>query len=74
MDFKDTPEQAAFRAEVRQWLTANARPKQTGAGRPSQAERYDDAKRWYKKVADAGFSCLDWPKEYGGAGRARSTK
>ena len=74
MDFKDTPEQAAFRAEVRQWLTANARPKQTGAGRPSQAERYEDAKRWYKKVADAGFACLDWPKEYGGAGLSQIHK
>ena len=74
MDFKDTPEQAAFRAEERQWLTANARPKQTGAGRPSQAERYEDAKRWYKKVADAGFACLDWPKEYGGAGLSQIHK
>ena len=74
MDFKDTPEQAAFRAEVRQWLTANARPKQTDAGRPSQAERYEDAKRWYKNVAEAGFACLDWPKEYGGAGLSQIHK
>ena len=27
MDFNDTPEEAKFRAEVREWLSANAKPK-----------------------------------------------
>ena len=27
MDFNDTPEEAKFRAEVRAWLEANAKPK-----------------------------------------------
>lgn len=68
MDFKDSPEQATFRSSVRQWLSANARPKNESAQRKSQGELYEEAKQWYRKVADAGFACLDWPTEYGGAG------
>ncbi len=48
MDFKDTPEQAEFRREVRQWLEANARPKTADSARASQEERYERAKQWYK--------------------------
>lgn len=74
MDFKDSPEQAKFRRTVRQWLQQNARPKNDGAQRKSQGELYEEAKRWYQKVADAGFACLDWPKEYGGAGLSQLHK
>ncbi|WP_339677670.1 acyl-CoA dehydrogenase family protein [uncultured Zhongshania sp.] len=68
MDFKDSPEQAAFRAEIRSWLQANATAKSAGGGRKDQSDAYEDAKAWYKKVADAGYACLNWPKQYGGAG------
>jgi alkylation response protein AidB-like acyl-CoA dehydrogenase len=68
MDFKDSPEQAAFRAEIRRWLQDNARLKSATGGRKDQSEAYEDAKAWYKKVADAGYASLNWPKQYGGAG------
>ena len=71
MDFNDTPEQAAFRSEVRNWLDANAPKKQAGENRVMEADpikSYEDARAWYKKVAAAGFAGLTWPKEYGGAG------
>ena len=74
MDFNDTPEQAEFRASVRQWLKANARPKRPGDARKSQAALFDEAKAWYKKVAEAGYACLDWPVEYGGAGLSQIHK
>lgn len=69
MDFNDSPEQAEFRQEVRSWLHANATPRkeQIRIMKP-QEDNYDAAKAWYKKIADAGYSCLTWPKEYGGAG------
>ena len=41
MDFNDTPEEAKFRAEVRAWLEANAKPKDPSkarAGRSNKAE------------------------------------
>ena len=72
MDFDDTPEEAAFRAEARAFLKANAARKQ----RTSGAHRYGDtdaaeiarAKAWQAKKADAGFAGITWPKEWGGRG------
>ena len=72
MDFDDTPEEAAFRAEARAFLNANAARKQRSSG----AHRYGDtdaaeiarAKAWQAKKADAGFAGITWPKEWGGRG------
>ena len=76
MNFDDTPQEAAFRAEVRAWIDANAPKhleaelKPSGFGHP--ALEGDDpmsaSKAWQKKKADAGWACLHWPKEYGGRG------
>ncbi len=70
MDFKDTPELAAFRSAVKAWLAcqsqSGARINATWAWKANQP--FHEAKAWYKKKADAGFACLTWPKEYGGAG------
>jgi len=72
MDFNDTPEEAAFRAEARAWLEANARPKdpdEPGAdllGERTTPEVVKEAQAWQKKKADAGWACITWPKEYGG--------
>ncbi|MDJ0848670.1 MAG: acyl-CoA dehydrogenase family protein [Myxococcota bacterium] len=73
MDFNDTPEEAAFRAEARAWLEANARPAEGGARRNAMSEAESAevvaaAKAWQKKKADAGWACITWPKEYGGRG------
>jgi len=74
MDFNDTPEEAAFRAEARAWLDANAElrgPDDTPAdvlGERAGDEIIKAAQAWQKKKADAGWACLTWPKEYGGRG------
>ena len=75
MDFNDTPEEAAFRAEARAWLEANAKPLAPGEIKPNAlAERNLEpnviaaAKAWQKKKADAGWACITWPVEYGGRG------
>src|SRR4051794_29111680 len=68
MDFNDTAEEAAYRAEVRKWLEANA-PKRGGRSRgdePTMAESKD----WQARKAAAGYSCITWPKEWGGPGGA----
>ncbi len=73
MDFNDTPEEAAYRGEVRSWLEANAEPK---TGKRSLNRRVDSerglatAKEWQAKKADAGYAMIHFPKEYGGQGRA----
>src|SRR3981189_728610 len=76
MNFDDTLQEAAFRAEARQWIGANT-PKEFEAElsksslgwiRLQKAETVDVGKAWQKKKAEAGWACLHWPKEYGGRG------
>ncbi|HEY7577196.1 MAG TPA: acyl-CoA dehydrogenase family protein, partial [Acetobacteraceae bacterium] len=69
MDFNDTPEEAAFRAEARAFLSANAEPK--GRARPVlrgglDAEAVRRCKAWQAKKADAGFAGITWPRRFGG--------
>ncbi len=66
MDFNDTLEEAAFRAEARAWLEANA-PKPTAAKR-GDAAHLAAAKVWQAKKAAAGYAQIAWPKEWGGGG------
>lgn len=72
MDFNDTPEEAAFRAEAVAWLEANAErlaPGETPArGEVISDEEVAEAKAWQKRKADAGWACITWPKELGGRG------
>src|ERR1035437_6953908 len=76
MNFDDTPQEAAFRAEAKAWISANA-PKQyeeelrkssLGRTQLKGANVLDVARAWQKKKAEAGWACLHWPKEYGGRG------
>ena len=70
MDFNDTSEEAAFRAEARAFLAANAAPK--AGSRPTlrlggmDAEAVARCKAWQAKKADAGLAGLTWPKRHGG--------
>ena len=72
MDFNDTPEEAAFRKEVRAWLDANATrksdDKQSFRARNDDPELLKKAKAWQDKKAKAGYARITWPKEYGGRG------
>ena len=54
MDFNDTPIEAAFRAEARAWLEANA-PQPT-AGKRGDAAHLAAAKIWQAKKAAAGYA------------------
>ncbi len=70
MDFNWTPEQEAYRMEVRKWLEANQPPP---LAQIDEENSGDDAawarlKAWHKKLYDAGWAGLTWPKEYGGRG------
>src|SRR5205085_5602154 len=76
MNFDDTPQEAAFRAQAKAWIAANA-PRQyedelkkasLGRTQLKGANILEVAKAWQKKKADAGWACLHWPKEYGGRG------
>lgn len=62
MDLRDSPDEAAFRAEVRAWLQANA-PAQPISRRDVKA-----ARAWSRRMYEAGYAGLAWPREYGGRG------
>jgi alkylation response protein AidB-like acyl-CoA dehydrogenase len=72
MDFTLTPEQQSFRDEVRDWLKKNL-PRgwverlRQGSDVP-RPEAYEFLRGWQRKMYDAGFVGLTWPKEYGGRG------
>jgi len=73
MDFEDSPEEAAFRSEVRAWLDANAKPKVKREASDPMDERSDPAamqkaREWQKTRADKGYARITWPKGMGGIG------
>lgn len=70
MDFNYTPEENAFRMELREWL-ADALP--TGWGETvfepeDEDERYMFRRDFERKLASGGWSGINWPVEYGGRG------
>jgi len=76
MDFSDTPQEAAFRAEARAWISANAptylAPYLTRSGfgttNTGPYNLLEEARQWQRRKAEAGWACLTWPKAYGGRG------
>src|SRR5579872_3482513 len=74
VDFDDTPEEAAFRAEARTWLAAHARPVDPAVGHrrnpwgDDEAEHVAGCKAWQRTLYDGGWAGITWPKEYGGRG------
>ncbi len=67
MQLRDSPEEAAFRDEVRAWLADNL-PDDL-RGRRGGAARFEAwGREWSRKLGEAGYAALTWPKEYGGGG------
>ncbi len=68
MDFDLSAQEREFRDEVRSWLKANA-PEADGeteeASRPDWIEK---RRAWQKRLHEAGYIGIGWPKEYGGRG------
>jgi len=67
MDLRDTPEEAAFRADARGWLAENI-PEELRGYRGSETRFEEHGRRWSRALYDAGYAGLTWPEEYGGAG------
>jgi alkylation response protein AidB-like acyl-CoA dehydrogenase len=71
MDFADTPEEAAFRCEVREFIERNLPPDMRlrdefalGYGLGEDPREME----WLKKLSTRGWVAPSWPEEYGGAG------
>ena len=70
MDFNYSPEQEAYRTQVRAWLEANQPPPLTVEERERVNEDllWERNKKWHKKLYAGGWVGLNWPKQYGGRG------
>ncbi len=77
MDFSYTPEQEAFRAELRAFLERQHAELFGRQGLASNSVSFldvtDDADwerlmEYHRRLYNAGYLALHWPKEYGGAG------
>ena len=74
MDFDDSPDEAAFRAEARAWLERHATPKTDNDGLSRFLRGVDEhahverCKAWQRTLYDGGWAGVTWPKEYGGRG------
>src|SRR3989304_38797 len=60
MDLNYSPEDRAFRAEVRRWLEANV-PK-------DELTTLEARKAWHRRLYEAGYVGMLWPKADGGWG------
>ncbi|MGA7416778.1 MAG: acyl-CoA dehydrogenase family protein, partial [Acidimicrobiales bacterium] len=71
MDLTPTPEQQAFRSEVRTWLMENL-PWDYGHGLPPRFEDLSEEvaflRRWQASLAAGGWVGVAWPVAYGGRG------
>jgi alkylation response protein AidB-like acyl-CoA dehydrogenase len=71
MDFQDGPEQAAFRAEARKFLTAHW-PLRGVSSEATSSQPWDSSeaiaasRAWQAKRFEEGWAVLAWPEEYGG--------
>jgi alkylation response protein AidB-like acyl-CoA dehydrogenase len=71
VDFEDSPEDAAFRAEVRAWLEHHAERRGGGYewSRDMQHPEYvNRCRRWQHTLFEGGWGAITWPTEYGGRG------
>jgi alkylation response protein AidB-like acyl-CoA dehydrogenase len=70
MDLSLSPQELAFRDELRAWLIGNI-PKdwvKALAATHGQGEHFEFLRAWQRKVYEGGWAGISWPKEYGGRG------
>jgi alkylation response protein AidB-like acyl-CoA dehydrogenase len=68
MDITFTAEEEAFRQRAREWIEAN-KPEHPPAENDLAARREFDL-AWQRRMYEAGWAGISWPREYGGRGAA----
>jgi alkylation response protein AidB-like acyl-CoA dehydrogenase len=58
MDLNLSPEDRAFRDQTRMWLGSNV-PR-------TELKTLEERRAWHRRMFDAGYVGMGWPKEYGG--------
>jgi alkylation response protein AidB-like acyl-CoA dehydrogenase len=68
MDLDFTPEQQAFRADIRAWVAANLPQDIAYKVHHGLRQSRDDLQRWARILGGKGWLGYGWPKEFGGPG------
>ncbi|TAM70897.1 acyl-CoA dehydrogenase family protein [Mycobacterium sp.] len=70
MDFSYPAEVERFRIELRDWLSGNLTGELVAARRSTGRDdtAFEMLRGWDATMADAGWACVAWPREYGGRG------
>jgi len=70
MDLNLTSEELRFRDEIRAWFAANVPADwvQRRNAEESMEGRFAYLRAWQRKLFDAGWAGVSWPKEFGGRG------
>jgi len=68
MDLNYSPEETAFRDEVRTWLDGNLPHELRDKVLDYRELSRDDLLRWHRLLAGKGWVAADWPVEWGGTG------
>lgn len=72
MDLNLTPQELRFRDEVRVWFAENV-PRDWVKRRDEEESmlgRFEYLRAWQRKLYDAGWAGISWPKDFGGRGAA----
>ena len=67
MDLTYTPEEEAFRAEVRAWMEANV-PADPMPSFDASREGFEAHREWERTLAEGRWGMVTWPEEFGGRG------
>jgi alkylation response protein AidB-like acyl-CoA dehydrogenase len=68
MDLRFTPEEVAFREEVRTFIRENLPADTRDHMKLGHPPRKEDTVRWQRILNAKGWAALSWPKEWGGPG------
>ena len=68
MDLRYSPEDEAFRLEVRTFIDANLPEDIRNRSRHGHGFRKEDIVSWQRTLNRKGWAAYSWPKEYGGPG------
>src|SRR5690625_4725013 len=68
MDLQFTPEEQAFREEVRAFIREKLPPEIQAKVKGGRKLTKEDIVRWHKILNEKGWFALHWPKEWGGTG------
>lgn len=68
MDLNFTPDELAFRDEVREFLREHLPPELSDRVKAGLVVHVEDYRRWQKVLFERGWAAPTWPKEFGGTG------